>query len=68
MRVHNALDDVASDICEIVPTGCNCYLTPADSQGFSPHFDDIDAFILQLEGKKRWRVYAPRSQEEMLPR
>lgn len=49
-------------------TGCNCYLTPADSQGFSPHFDDIDAFVLQLEGKKLWKVYAPRSEEEMLPR
>jgi lysine-specific demethylase/histidyl-hydroxylase NO66 len=49
-------------------TGCNCYLTPPDSQGFSPHFDDIDAFILQLEGKKVWKVYAPRSEAEMLPR
>lgn len=49
-------------------TGCNCYLTPPDSQGFSPHFDDIDAFVLQLEGKKRWRVYPPRSEDEMLPR
>ena len=49
-------------------TGCNCYLTPADSQGFSPHYDDIDAFILQLEGKKLWRVYPPRSEAEMLPR
>ena len=49
-------------------TGCNVYLTPPDSQGFSPHFDDIDAFVLQLEGKKLWKVYAPRSEEEMLPR
>lgn len=24
-------------------------------QGFAPHFDDIDAFVLQLEGRKRWR-------------
>ena len=49
-------------------TGCNVYLTPADSQGFSPHYDDIDAFILQLEGKKRWKVYPPRSEKETLPR
>jgi hypothetical protein len=27
-------------------------------QGFAPHFDDIEAFILQLEGRKRWRVYS----------
>jgi Cupin superfamily protein len=35
------------------PTGCNVYLTPSGSQGFAPHFDDIDAFILQIEGSKR---------------
>jgi len=28
--------------------GCNAYLTPAHSQGFAPHWDDIDAFILQV--------------------
>ncbi|XP_066974293.1 ribosomal oxygenase 1 [Macrobrachium rosenbergii] len=40
--------------------GANVYLTPPDTQGFAPHWDDIEAFILQMEGKKRWRVYAPR--------
>ncbi|KAK9831901.1 hypothetical protein WJX81_006898 [Elliptochloris bilobata] len=48
--------------------GCNAYLTPGGSQGFAPHYDDIDAFVLQLEGSKRWRVYSPRSAEEVLPR
>jgi len=37
--------------------GANAYLTPGGSQGFAPHYDDIDAFILQLEGKKSWTVY-----------
>ena len=23
-------------------------------QGFAPHFDDIDAFVLQVEGAKRY--------------
>ena len=36
------------------------YLTPAGSQGFAPHYDDIDAFVLQLEGRKHWKVYSPR--------
>ena len=48
--------------------GSNTYLTPADSQGFSPHYDDIEAFCLQLEGEKRWRVYKPLNPEETLPR
>jgi lysine-specific demethylase/histidyl-hydroxylase NO66 len=48
--------------------GCNTYLTPPGSQGFSPHFDDIEAFVLQTEGKKHWRCYAPREGGELLPR
>lgn len=36
------------------------YLTPPGTQGFAPHYDDIEAFILQLEGKKYWRLYNPR--------
>lgn len=28
-------------------------------QGFAPHFDDVDVFVVQAEGRKRWRVYAP---------
>lgn len=35
----------------------NAYLTPPGSQGFAPHYDDIDAFIMQLEGAKAWKVY-----------
>ncbi|KAG8466389.1 hypothetical protein KFE25_002145 [Diacronema lutheri] len=39
-------------------TGCAAYLTPAGgSQGFPPHFDDVEVFVLQLEGAKRWRLY-----------
>ncbi|XP_077178827.1 ribosomal oxygenase 1 [Paroedura picta] len=47
--------------------GANTYLTPAGTQGFAPHYDDIEAFVLQLEGKKRWRVYSPRTAAEVLP-
>jgi len=40
--------------------GANAYLTPPQSsQGFAPHYDDIDAFCLQLQGSKRWKVYEP---------
>ena len=30
------------------PVGCNSYLTPPGTQGFAPHWDDIDAFVLQV--------------------
>lgn len=48
--------------------GANMYLTPPGTQGFAPHYDDVEVFILQLEGKKRWRLYEPRSTLEKLPR
>ncbi|NWS76486.1 RIOX1 oxygenase, partial [Crotophaga sulcirostris] len=47
--------------------GANAYLTPPGTQGFAPHYDDIEAFVLQLEGRKRWRVYGPRAEAEVLP-
>eukprot|EP00123_Amoebidium_parasiticum_P011942 comp21007_c0_seq1/m.28196 comp21007_c0_seq1/g.28196 ORF comp21007_c0_seq1/g.28196 comp21007_c0_seq1/m.28196 type:complete len:538 (-) comp21007_c0_seq1:68-1681(-) len=45
--------------------GVNVYLTPPDSQGFAPHYDDIEAFVLQLEGSKHWRIYRPLEGEEL---
>jgi len=36
----------------------NIYLTPPASQGFKPHWDTHDVYVLQIEGSKRWRVYS----------
>jgi len=47
--------------------GANIYLTPPGTQGFAPHYDDIEAFIIQLEGKKHWKLYSPRNEDEVLP-
>ncbi|ALC48872.1 CG2982 [Drosophila busckii] len=46
--------------------GANVYLTPPKSQGFAPHYDDIEAFVLQVEGRKRWRLYSPPTPSETL--
>lgn len=48
--------------------GANVYLTPPNSQGFAPHYDDIEAFVLQVEGRKRWRLYMPVKPTDMLAR
>lgn len=39
--------------------GANVYFTPPNAQGFAPHFDDIEAFVLQMEGTKHWKLNAP---------
>lgn len=49
-------------------TGANFYLTPPNSQGFAPHYDDIEAFVLQIEGRKHWKLYSPREPAEVLAR
>jgi bifunctional lysine-specific demethylase and histidyl-hydroxylase NO66 len=35
------------------------YATPMDAQGFLPHFDTVDAFMLQMQGTKLWSVWPP---------
>ena len=69
-RFSNTLWRLLSQLEEFwrSPMGSNSYLTPAGCQGFAPHFDDIDAFILQLEGAKRWRLHAPTDPRNILPR
>ena len=37
----------------------NGYLTPGNSEGFTPHYDTHDVFVLQIAGKKRWRLFEP---------
>uniref|UniRef100_A0A4W6DVV8 Bifunctional lysine-specific demethylase and histidyl-hydroxylase n=1 Tax=Lates calcarifer TaxID=8187 RepID=A0A4W6DVV8_LATCA len=39
--------------------GSNVYITPQESQGLPAHYDDVEVFILQLEGQKQWLLYTP---------
>ena len=34
-------------------------MTPAQSTGFSDHYDVHDVFVLQIDGEKRWRIRPP---------
>jgi len=35
----------------------NIYLTPPGNQGFPPHYDNHDVFVMQIAGAKAWRLY-----------
>ena len=35
----------------------NVYLTPGGAQGFKRHYDSHDVFVLQIAGRKHWRLY-----------
>lgn len=40
------------------PTQVNTYITPPQSTGLVPHYDDHDVLILQIQGSKTWHLYA----------
>lgn len=37
----------------------NAYITPGQAAGFPAHYDTHDVFVLQIAGRKRWRVTEP---------
>ena len=43
-----------------LPVALNMYVTnPGQRTSAPPHTDKQDVFVLQTQGRKRWRVYAP---------
>jgi bifunctional lysine-specific demethylase and histidyl-hydroxylase NO66 len=41
------------------PVQVNAYVTPPQNQGFAPHYDVHDVFVLQVTGRKRWVIHEP---------
>ncbi|MEV0428988.1 cupin domain-containing protein [Micromonospora sp. NPDC050495] len=60
-RIWPALVDFARDLGLALaqPLQVNAYLTPAGSQGFATHYDTHDVFVLQVDGRKHWRIHPP---------
>ncbi len=60
-RTHPPLltfgQDLAADLGH--PVQINAYVTPAQSAGFSAHYDVHDVFVLQTAGEKQWRLHPP---------
>jgi ribosomal protein L16 Arg81 hydroxylase len=40
-------------------TNTNVYITAGQTTGFPPHYDTHDIMVLQIAGKKLWRLYEP---------
>jgi hypothetical protein len=60
-RTHAPIVDFAQALGADLghPVQVNAYVTPPQSQGFAAHYDVHDVFVLQVAGRKRWRVHAP---------
>ena len=41
------------------PVQINAYITPPQNQGFASHYDNHDVFVLQIAGRKQWRIHPP---------
>jgi ribosomal protein L16 Arg81 hydroxylase len=59
----NQVDPVLRDFTRMLSdkfgarTDCVAFLTPSGKEGFAPHHDPVDLFIVQTEGTKRWRLW-----------
>ncbi|HEY8532878.1 MAG TPA: cupin domain-containing protein [Micromonospora sp.] len=60
-RVWPPVVDFARELGETLgqPVQVNAYLTPAGNQGFATHYDTHDVFVLQVDGRKQWRIHPP---------
>lgn len=41
------------------PVMASAFLTPVNAQGFGLHYDIEGIFVLQIEGRKTWRLFPP---------
>ena len=62
-HAHNLLHGLAqlcrdTEAALQMPSQANVYLSPASQQGFNPHYDTHDVFILQVSGCKTFSFYS----------
>jgi len=64
--ILNGVDTMSNSIARITraievefggKVAANAFFTPSEQQGFLPHFDTHDVFVLQLAGRKTWPLY-----------
>ncbi len=60
-RLHPPIREAADDLMHLVRERAqvNLYLLWGSAHGFDTHWDDHDAFIVQVAGTKSWTVHGP---------
>jgi len=58
-ELHRPVRQIAESLERIfrVRVQVNCYSGWRQSHGFDVHWDDHDVFVLQVSGRKQWKVY-----------
>lgn len=58
-RLSPGLSEIADafQVALGAPVACNIYCSWEGHRGFPAHFDTMDVFALQIEGRKTWRLY-----------
>jgi len=55
---HGKVAELCTNLQQTFPhVYANAYLTPAGSHAVKAHADDRDVLVIQVKGKKKWRVY-----------
>ena len=42
-------------------------MSPTNSSTCPPHWQNMDVFIMQTNGRKHWSIYEPKHDTELLP-
>jgi ribosomal protein L16 Arg81 hydroxylase len=65
VRNFEIWDQQVSALCRLLESTLSCYMHAVafvgwhSTRGFNTHWDAYDAFILQIDGRKRWRLFEP---------
>ena len=67
-RIHPTVGELSRSFEKVFhcPSPVNLYVTPPSAQGFQPHFDVQNVFVLQLHGTKNWKVFEPHIEKPLL--
>ncbi|WP_371679755.1 JmjC domain-containing protein [Streptomyces sp. NBC_01276] len=59
-EVHPPLAELAAALsCPAAPVYINAYAAWGNSKGLALHYDYTDNLVLQLQGRKHWKIYRP---------